>query len=101
VSILKKQFGNKQQIVDKRMEKLSVDTISSQHNLKGLRRLHNTVVSQIRGLRSLGIPAAAYGSLMFSILMTKLSQKCRLLVNHKVPDGEWNLDRSMQLINRC
>ncbi|XP_065917691.1 uncharacterized protein [Dysidea avara] len=101
VSILKKRFGNKQQIIDKHMENLlSVDTITSQHNLKGLRHLHDTVESHIRGLRSLGIPATSYGSLMSSVLMTKLPQEFRLLVNREVPDEEWNLDRLMQLIDR-
>jgi len=69
---------------------LGVYTDSSQHNLK--EHLYD-VESQIRGLTSLGIPASSYGSLMSSILMTKLPQEFRLLVNHEV---KWNL---MELIN--
>ena len=55
IQILKKRFGNKRQIIDKHMENLlNIDSITSQHNLKGLRHLHDTLESQIRGLRSLG-----------------------------------------------
>jgi len=86
ISILKKRFGNKQQIINKHMENLlGVDSIVSQHNLKGLRHLHDTIESQIRGLRSLGIPATSYGSLLSSVLMTKLP---RLIVSREVQDEE-------------
>ena len=101
VQILKKRFGNKRLIVDKHMENLlSIDAITSHNNLKGLRHLHDMVESQIRGLRSLGVPAASYGSLMSSVLMAKLPQEFRLLVNREVHDEEWNLDGLMQLIDR-
>ena len=101
ISILKKHFGNKQQIVNKHMENLlGVDSIVSQHNLRGLRHLHDTIESQIRGLRSLGIPATSYGSLLSSVLMTKLPQEFRLIVSREVQDEKWNVDRLMQLIER-
>ena len=38
IQILSKRYGNKQQIVNKR-----IDTVSSQHDVKGLRRLYDTV----------------------------------------------------------
>jgi len=61
ISILKKRFGNKQQIINKHMENLlGVDSIVSQRNLRGLRHLHDTIESQIRGLRSLQLPMVVY-----------------------------------------
>jgi len=79
---------------------LGVDSIVSQHNLRGLRHLHDTIESQIRGLRSLGIPATSYDSLLSSVLMTELPQEFRLIVSREVQDEEWNVDRLMQLIER-
>ena len=71
---------------------LGVDSIVSQHNLRGLRHLHDTIESQIRGLRSLGIPATSYGSLLSSVLMTKLRQEFIVLmtiVSHEVQDPNY------------
>ena len=65
VTILKRRFGKKQLIITKHMEVLlSVDAIMSEHNLKGLRHLYDVVEAQVRGLKSLGVPAEAYGSLL-------------------------------------
>jgi len=101
ISILKKRFGNKQQIINRHMDNLlNVDAIASQHNSKGLRHLHDTIESQIRGLRSLGVCATSYGSLLSSVLMTKLPQEFRLIVSREVQDEEWNVDRLMKLIER-
>lgn len=63
ISILKKRFGNKQQIVAKHMDTLlSIDSVASDSNLKALRRLYDTIESQVRGLRSLGVTSDSYGS---------------------------------------
>ena len=63
IAILKKRFGNKQNIITKHMEiLLNIDAVTSQYNLKGLRHLYDLVESQIRGLRALGVPPDSYGS---------------------------------------
>ena len=91
VSILRKRFGNKQQI-SKHMENLlGIDAITFQHNLKGLRHLYDTDETQVKGLRSLGVPATTYGSLLSSVLMSKLPQELRLIVSREVRDEEWEL----------
>ena len=101
VSILKKCFGKKQQIISKHLENLlGIDAITSQHNLKGLRHLYDTVESQVRGLRSLGVPAASYGSLLSSVLMNKLPQELRLIVSREVQNEEWELERLMRIVER-
>ena len=57
IAILKKKFGNKQNIITKHMEiLLNIDAVTSQYNLKGLRHLYDLVESQVRGLRALGVP---------------------------------------------
>ena len=60
LSILKKRFGNSQLIVNQHMEALlSVGTVSSHHDIKGLRKLNDTVESHVRGLCALGVPTVS------------------------------------------
>ena len=57
VSILRKRFGNKQQIISKHMGNLlDIDSITSQHNLKGLRHLYDTVETQVKWFKILRGP---------------------------------------------
>ena len=74
ISILKKRFGTKRQIVNKHMDTLlNLETVSF-HNLKGLQHLFDKVETHVRGLISLEIPPSSYISLLSSILMSKLPQ---------------------------
>ena len=52
VMILKKRFGNKQQIITKPIDiLLSLESVTSQHKLLELRQLFNLVEAQVRGLK--------------------------------------------------
>ena len=51
---------------------LSLEPVTSQHNLRGLRHLYDLVESQVRGLKSLGVESSSYGSLLLSVLLQKL-----------------------------
>ena len=76
VSILKKRFGDKNQIVTKHMDALmSTESVTSSQNLKGLQHLHDTVESHIRSLKTLGVTSESYGSLLAPVLMKKLPQE--------------------------
>ena len=82
IAILRRRFGNKQQIITKHMDVLlTVEPITSQSDLRGLRRLYDLVESQVRGLRSLGVASESYGSLLSSVLISKLPQELRLIVS--------------------
>ena len=99
VTILKRRFGKKQLIITKRMEVLlSVVAIMSEHNLKGLRHLYDVVEAQVRGLKSLGVPAKAYGSLLTSVLLNKLPRELRLIVSRQMSEEEWTLDSLMEVL---
>ena len=51
VSTLKKRFGNEQQIVNRHMDVLlHLNAVTSQHDTRGLRRLHNLIEAHVRGL---------------------------------------------------
>ena len=97
VSILKKRFGNKQQIITKHMHiLLSLEPVTSQHNLGGLRHLYDLVESQVRGLKFLGVEPSSYSSLLSSILLQKLPSELRLIVSREVSESDWNLDELLK-----
>ena len=99
VSILKKRFGNKHQIISKHMDiLLNVEPVTSVHNLKSLRHLYDLVESHIRSLKSLGVSSDSYGSLLSSVLLNKLPQELRLIVSRKVTDADWSLDALMKVM---
>ncbi len=98
VSILKKRFGNKQQIIAKHMDVLlNVEPVTSSHNLTGLRRLYDLIESHIRSLKSLGVAPESYGSLLSSVLLSKLPTDLRLMTSRKVSDEEWSLDALLKV----
>ena len=87
VMILKKRFGNKQQIITKHMDiLLSLKPVTSQHKLRELRQLFDLVEAQVRGLKSLGVESTSYGSLLTSVLLQKLPHELRLIVSREVKD---------------
>ena len=97
--MLGKCFGNKQQIIATHMDiLLNVETVMSSNNLKGLRHLYDTVEAHVRGLKSLGVSAESYGSLLSSVLMNKLPQELRLILSRSVGDDHWKLDCLMQAL---
>ena len=101
VLILKKRFGNKQQIIAKHMDTLlNVDAVTSQHNLKGLRHLYDLVESHVCGLQSLGVSSDSYGNLLSSVLVSKLPQDLQLIVSRKIGDEDWNLEALMEVVEQ-
>ena len=63
IAILKKRFGNTQQIKAKHMEILmTIEPVSSSRDLKALRKLHDLVESQVRSLSAIGVDPASYGT---------------------------------------
>jgi len=97
IIILKKRYGNRQQIITKHMDLLmNIDP----HNLKELRQLHDTVESQVHCLKSLGVSADTYDSLLLSVLMNKFPQEFRLIVSRHVREDEWTLGAIMDVTER-
>ena len=101
IAVLKKRFGNKQQIISRHMDALlKADPVVADSNLRAL-RLYDTVESQVRGLRSLGVASESYGSLLSSILLTKLPQELRLIISRRVGTGNWELERLMEMLEEA
>ena len=98
VDILKTRFGNKQQIINRRMEiLLNLESVTSHHHVRSLRQLHDTVESNERSLKSLGVSRESYGGLLSSILMSKLPQEFRLVITREMGDDDWQLDQLLDI----
>ena len=101
IEILNGRFGNKQQIINHHMEILpSLDSVTSHHNMRSLRKLHDTVESNVRSSKSLGVPRESYCGLLSSILMIKLLQEFRLVITKEVGDDDWQLDQLLTIFKR-
>ena len=101
ISTLKKRFGNSQLIVNQHMEALlNVGTVSSHHDIKGLRKLNDTVESHVRGLRALGVPTESYGGLLTSVIISKLPPEIKLIVSREMTGETWDLERVMNVFER-
>ena len=99
ISVLQKRFGNKQQIVARHMDiLLNVEPVTSNYDLSRLRKLYDAVESQVRGLKSLGVSSDKYGSILASVLLSKLPQELRLIISRELGSGDWELDRIMELL---
>ena len=98
VALLKKRFGNPQQIINKHMDELlNLEPVTS-YNIKSLRGLCDQVESNVRSLKSLGVSSSSYGCLLSSIIMSKLPQDLRLVVSRKIKDDMWDLEEVMEVI---
>ena len=101
IEMLKGRFGSKQQIINRHMEiLLNLDSVTSHHNMRSLRKLHDNVESNVRSLKSLGIPRESYGGLLSSILMIKLPQEFRLVITREVGHDDWQLDQLLTIFKR-
>ena len=99
VAILKKRFGDKQKIIDKHMETLlHLETVPS-HNLRNLREFVDKVESHVRGLRALDVLSSSYGTLLSSIVMSKLPQDVRLVISQQEEDDkDQDLDKLLESV---
>jgi hypothetical protein len=76
---------------------LNVEAVESQHDLKGLCHRFDLIESHIHGLKSLGVASDSYGTLLSSVLLSKLPHELRLIVSRKTSDDDWNLDNLMEM----
>ena len=85
-AIMKSRFGNRQMIISKHMMEslLNMAPVSSNHDLKGLRKIYDLVEEHVSGLKALGVSSESYGSLPPSVLMNKIPQDLRLIVSREI-----------------
>ena len=50
----------------------------------------------MRGLRSLGVTADTYGSLLSPVFVNKLPVEIRVLISRQVPEESWSLEELLK-----
>ena len=101
VATLQKRFGNTQLIINRHMESLlNAPGVSSQQDIKGLRRLHDCVEAHMRGLKALKVPAQSHGGLLMPVLVNKLPPELRLIITREMAEELWDLERLMKTFER-
>ena len=99
IKLLRKRFGNKQQQISKHMDVLlQLEGVNSSLDIKGLRHLYDKVEAQVRSLKALGVDPLSYGSLLASILLSKIPQDLCLMVSREVSQDEWNFKAILKVI---
>jgi hypothetical protein len=71
---------------------LQLNAVTSSTNIQNLRKLYDTIESHVRGLKSFGISADSYGSLLSSVLMNKLPHDFRLMISSAIKEDNWELE---------
>ena len=101
IATLKKRFGNPQLIVNRHMDALlNTATVSSHHDVKGLRKLYDSVEAHIRGLQALGISVSAYIGMLSSVLVNKLPPEIKLIISREIYGDSLDLDKVISIVER-
>ena len=89
VEVLTKRFGNKQRIIDRHMTLLlNVERVSSTSNTVALRNLHDKVETNVRALKALGVADSMYGSLLSSVLVSRLPSELQLMAGREIKEAD-------------
>ena len=100
ITVLKKWFGNKQQLINKHMEALLSLPAVTVYELRNLRQLYDKVESHVRSLKSIGIAASSYSNLLASILMKKIPSELCLIVSRETVEDNWDLDSLLKVLEK-
>lgn len=90
--ILQDRFGKTQQIITAHLDELIKITPCHNDRPTSLRYVFDQISVHTRGLASLDVFPEQYGSLLISIIMSKLPNKIRLHVARNSTDEVWTND---------
>ena len=80
-------------IISRHMEiLLNLSAVSREHDLRGLHQLYNEVEANVRSPKALGVERDSYGTMLTSVLLTKLPPEIRLIVTRKASGEDLDLE---------
>lgn len=79
---------------------LRVDPVTSNKNLRGLRRLHNDVETHIQSLHALKVSSAAYSSMPVPVLLNKLPLEVHLIVSRKTVSTACDVEMILDAVEK-
>ena len=62
---------------------LNLPQLTPSDNVNNLRKIHDTVETQVRSLENLDIQSEMYGPLLILVLLSKLSSELSLIINRQ------------------
>lgn len=77
---------------------LNIDPVTSDQNLRGLRKLYNDVEANTRSLKAMGVGPETYVTMLSSVLLGKLPSSLRSVVSRKTSDTELTLTRLLEVL---
>ena len=70
-----------------------------QPSVKEMWKLHDTIESDVRVLRSLGLNYEHFGPLLVPIILEKLPNTIKLQISWKLRKENWNIEQFLSAIN--
>ena len=97
VKLLKERFGQQYKLVDAHMETLYNVSMPS-NNLTSLQAFYDTIQSHIRALSALDKPPDSYGSLLTTVILSKLPSEIKIHMARDHYDSEWTITELLDSI---
>ena len=96
VELLRDRYGNKQMIISSHMDSmLKIPRVVSAMDIEQVRMVYDKIEINVRSLQALGIKSEMYGSLLIPVIMDKISEEFRLIVNRKMKSDTWDINELM------
>ena len=101
IELLHERFGKPQQIISAHMDELlKIQGCNDSDGHSSLRYVYDKITVHIRGLASLGVDSAQYGSLLIPIVMAKVPSELRLRIARVTEESVWKIDKLLEVIAR-
>ena len=99
---LAQRYGNKQLLISTHMDQLlSIKPILNLHDAQKLRETFDKIELNVRNLKRLNADPQQYGSVLVSIIMSKLPIEIGLLISRPMPlNREWDVEITMNHFQR-
>ena len=97
--LLTERFGNSQLIRSSLMNKLIKLEKPSNGSAKELRKLYDTIESNVRALKSTGIEKETLGPMLIPIVLEKLPNVVRLHLSRTLGSNTWDITEFLKAIN--
>ena len=77
---------------------LNMDIVTSDQDLRSLRRLYDGAESHIRSLKALGVDPDSYGAMLSSVFLNKLPPELCLIISRQAPGSAIDVDKLMKMV---
>ena len=99
IELLHERFGKPQHIISAHMDELlKTQGCNDSDRHSSLRYVYDKITVHIRGLASLGVDSAQYGSLLIPIVMAKVPSELRLRIARVTKESVWKIDELLEVI---